>query len=60
MFVLVDHHGSPLGEFDSREDAVSALEELVKADPSAADECGIVELDAQGRRVGEPITLAAA
>jgi hypothetical protein len=57
MFVLVDDHGSPLGEFPTRAEAVRALEELVRADPSAADECGVVELDKAGRRVGEPVTV---
>jgi uncharacterized protein YuzE len=34
--------------------------ELIAADPSAADECAVIELDENGRRVGEPITRAAA
>ncbi len=63
MYVLVDDHGGQLGEFRSRAAAVRALEELIAGDPSAADECGVVEIDEDGRRIGEPITarsLAAA
>jgi hypothetical protein len=56
MFFLVDDHGSPLGEFKTREEATAALEELIVADPQAAEDCAIIELDARGRRVGEPIT----
>ena len=55
MFVLVDDHGSDLGDFASLPAAVRALEELIKQDPTSADSCGIVEIDAEGRRVGRPI-----
>jgi hypothetical protein len=56
MFFLVDDHGSPLGEFKTREAAADALERLIADDPLAAQECAIIELDARGRRVGEPVT----
>lgn len=56
MYVLVDAHGAHLGEFPSRAAAVRALEELIARDPSAAGACGVVEIDNEGRRIGEPIT----
>jgi hypothetical protein len=49
-----------LGEFDSREDAERALDELVAAEPSAADDFAVFEFDENGKPVGEPITRAAA
>jgi hypothetical protein len=58
MFFLVDDHGSPLGEFKTREEATHALEQLIAEDPAAAEECAVIELDARGRRVGEPVTHA--
>lgn len=60
LFLLVDDHGTPLGEFDEREAAIAALDELITADPAAAEECGIIIFDEEGRRVGEPIGRAAA
>lgn len=56
MYVLVDDHGGHLGEFDSRAAAVRALEELIARDAAAADDCGVVEIDDKGRRIGDPIT----
>jgi hypothetical protein len=49
-----------IGEFDARDDAERALDELVAAEPSSAEEFAVVEFDANGKRVGEPITRAAA
>ena len=49
-----------IGEFEAREDAERALDELVLADPSGALEFAVVEFDENGKRVGEPITRAAA
>jgi hypothetical protein len=49
-----------IGEFDTREEAERALDELVAAEPSAADEFALFEFDENGKRVGEPITRAAA
>jgi len=58
MFVLIElAHADLLGEFDSREEALAALRRVVEADPAAANECGVVELDKAGRRVGEPVTV---
>jgi hypothetical protein len=48
------------GEFDTRQDAEQALDDAIEADPSAADELVVFELDENGERVGEPITRAAA
>jgi hypothetical protein len=49
-----------VGEFDTREEAERALDEAIAADPSAADELAVIEFDENGKRVGEPITRAAA
>jgi hypothetical protein len=49
-----------IGEFDTREDAERALDELVAAEPAAAGESAVFEFDEDGQRVGEPITRAAA
>ena len=49
-----------IGEFDTRHDAEHALDDAIEADPSAADELAVFELDENGERVGEPITRAAA
>jgi hypothetical protein len=49
-----------IGEFETREDAERALDELIAAEPSAADEFAVFELDENGKRVGEAITRAAA
>ncbi|MGH3091297.1 MAG: hypothetical protein ACRDOG_03060 [Gaiellaceae bacterium] len=57
MFFLVDDHGKPLDTFRTRDEAVAALESLIADEPRAADECAVLELDATGARVGEPITL---
>lgn len=60
MFVLADAYGTPLGEFDGRAEALQALAELVEADPTAAHECAVIELDTHGRRVGAPLAHPAA
>lgn len=60
MFVLAGAHGTPLGEFDARAEALDALAELVEADPSAAHDCRVIELNADGRRVGSPLAHPAA
>ena len=60
LYVLLDDHGTPYGEFDDREAAIRALDELIAADPSAAEECGITVFDDEGRRVGKPISRPAA
>lgn len=49
-----------IGEFDTREHAERALDELVAAEPWAADEFAVFEFDENGERVGEPITRVAA
>jgi hypothetical protein len=49
-----------IGEFKTRDDAERALDELVAAEPSEADEFAVFEFDENGKRVGEPITRAAA
>lgn len=49
-----------VGEFDMREEAERALDESVAADPAGADELAVIEFDENGKRVGEPITRAAA
>jgi hypothetical protein len=49
-----------IGEFETRRDAERALDELVLAEPSAAEEFAVFEFDENGKRVGEPITRAAA
>ena len=49
-----------IGEFETREDAERALDELIAAEPSAADEFAVFEFDENGKRVGEAITRAAA
>jgi hypothetical protein len=53
-------HGDSLGEFDSLEAAEAALDRVIAADPSAADEVGIVAFDETGAQHGAPITRAAA
>lgn len=60
LYLLIDDNGTPLGEFDDREAAIAALDALIAADPASADDCGIVVLDEQGQRVGEPIARPAA
>jgi hypothetical protein len=49
-----------VGEFDTREEAERALDELLNATPSAAGELAVFEFDENGKRIGEPITRAAA
>jgi len=58
MFFLVDDHGERLGKFRTRDEAVEALDRLVEEDALASDECAVIELDARGKRVGDPITYA--
>lgn len=53
-------NGDSLGEFDSLHDAEAALDRVIAADPSAADEVGIVSFDESGTQQGAPITRAAA
>lgn len=55
LYVLVDAHGSRLGEYRSRAAAVSALLELVEADPQTKDDCAIIPLDANGKRRGNAL-----
>jgi hypothetical protein len=59
LYVLVDDHGTPLGESDDRAAAIRALDELIAADPSAAEDCGITVSDEEGRRGGDPISRPA-
>ena len=47
-------------EFESGADGERALDELVAAEPSAANELALFELDENGERVGDPITRAVA
>jgi hypothetical protein len=49
-----------VGEFETRDEAERALDELIAAEPSTADEFAVFEFDENGERVGEPITRAAA
>ena len=44
------------GEFDSRDEALRALRRLAETDPAAAGELAVVERDAAGEPLGEPIT----
>lgn len=60
LYLLIDDHGTPLGEFDDREAAIAALDKLIAEDPSAAEDCGVVVLDEHGQRVGETIARSAA
>lgn len=53
-------HGDLLGEFDTMAEAEAALDRVVAADASAADEVGIVTFDETGAQHGAPITRAAA
>lgn len=55
MFFLIDEHGEYLGKFPTVEAAMAALDELVQGEIAAQDEVAVVELDRNGRRVGEPI-----
>ncbi len=49
-----------MGEFDTREEAERALDVMAQAEPSAAEEFAVFELDESGWLVGEPITRTAA
>ena len=49
-----------IGEFETREEAERALDDLIAAEPSAGDEFAVFEFDENGKRVGDPITRAAA
>ena len=49
-----------IGELDAGEDAERALDELIAAEPSPAEDFAVFEFDENGERVGEPITRAAA
>jgi hypothetical protein len=51
MFLLLDDHGTPLGEFETRREAEETLTELVRADPSATFDCFIAEFDEHGQRI---------
>jgi hypothetical protein len=48
-----------VGELDTRVEAEQALDELVTAEPSAAEEFSAFECDENGEIVGEPITRGA-
>lgn len=58
MYFLIDDHGEFLGKFETREEALAAYESFVEDEPLA--EVAVIQTDAQGNRVGEPITSAAA
>lgn len=60
MFYIVDDHGQFLGKFEERDAALAALEALVSEDPLAGDECAVIEMDARGHRVGDPISAISA
>ncbi len=49
-----------MGEFDTREEAERALDAMVQAEPSAAEEFAVFELDESGKFVGEPLRRTAA
>ncbi len=51
MFYIVDDHGEALGKYRTRDEANVALERLVERDPTAVDDCMIIEVDANGRRL---------
>lgn len=54
---LVDHYGTPLGEFESLEDAVVALRKFVGSKTRRAYDLAILSFDDSDARVGGPITL---
>jgi hypothetical protein len=56
MFFLVDDHGESLGKFAERDAALAAFEAFREDEPLA--ECAVVEVDASGNRVGDPVTHA--
>jgi hypothetical protein len=45
-----------VGEFDTRDDAGRALDELTSGEPATADGLAIFEFEENGQQVGEPIT----
>lgn len=56
LYVLVDDRGNVIAEYDERAEALRVLDEEIACDPTAADELAVIALDAQGLRVGEPIS----
>jgi hypothetical protein len=55
VFFLIDEHGESLGKFSSRDEAQAASEALREADAFA--EFAVIETDANGKRVGEAVSL---
>lgn len=60
FFALFTDRGDWLGDHDTLDEAIKALDEMIADDPSAAAEVAIFPFDDQGGRVGEPITRTAA
>lgn len=56
VWALVDDHGELLGEYDTAEEAVRALRDLVAVDETSKDTVAVLAFDPSGKRVGKPIT----
>lgn len=59
MFFSLFAGADLVGEFETRAEAERALDDLVAAEPSAAEEFAVFECDDNGKLVGEAITRAA-
>ncbi len=58
-YALVDlSHADLLGEYATLEEGQRAFEELVRDEPAAADEIGLLAHDDTGQPVGDPITVS--
>lgn len=60
-YALIDlAHADLLGEYATLQQGRRALEDLVRDEPAAADEIGLLAHDDNGQPVGEPITISLA
>lgn len=51
-FELLDDSGTPLGSFDSKDEALAALDHLIERDPDSRLDAFVAEFDVNGDRVG--------
>ena len=58
MFYIVSSNGDLLTKTIAKADAIDELDRILRVDPDATSELAVLEIDARGRRVGDPIRRA--